>query len=89
MFSGGAGSSSQALGFIHSVVVHRRDDAIRGWTGWLCEDPFVCPSKWFRPELVLPAPSLQCDPALTPGGPGVLSDPSRIDEQADTSFRVS
>ena len=53
--------------FIHAVVVHRREDAIRGWRGWLREDPFVHPYKWLRPELVPPAPFLQCDPALTPG----------------------
>ena len=29
--------------FIHAVVVHRRDEAIRGWRGWLLEDPFVHP----------------------------------------------
>ena len=37
--------------------------------------------KWLRPELVPPAPFLQCDPALTPGGSGVLVDPLRIDEE--------
>ena len=31
---------------------------------------------WF-----LPAPFLQCEPHLTPGGSGVLSDPARIDEE--------
>ena len=34
-----------------------------------------------RPDLVPPAPFLQCDPALTLGGSGVLSDPMRIDEE--------
>ena len=67
--------------FIHGVVVHRRAEAIRGWRGWLREDPLVHPYKWLRPELVPPAPSLQCDPALTPGGSGVLADPVRIDEE--------
>ena len=28
-----------------------------------------------------PAPFLQCEPCLTPGGSGVLSDPARIDEE--------
>ena len=31
---------------------------------------------WFPP-----APFLQCEPRLSPGGSGVLSDPSRIDEE--------
>ena len=31
---------------------------------------------WFPP-----APFLQCEPHLSPGGSGVLSDPSRIDEE--------
>ena len=71
MLSGGAVSSSQA----------RREDAIRGWRGWLREDPFVHPYKWLRPELVPPAPFLQYDPALTPGGSGVLANLLRIGEE--------
>ena len=67
--------------FIHSIVVHRRDEAIRGWRNWLREDPLVHPYKWLRPDLVLPAPFLQCQPHLTPGGSGVLADPARIDEE--------
>ena len=58
--------------FIHSVVVHRRDEAIRGWRSWLREDPLVHPYKWLRPDLVPPALFLQCKPHLTPGGSGVL-----------------
>ena len=54
--------------FIHAVVVHRREEATRGWRGLFREDPFVHLHKWLRPELVPPAPFLQCDPALTPGG---------------------
>ena len=67
--------------FLHSVVVRRREVAIRGWRGWLREDPLVHPCKWLRPDLVPPAPFLQCDPALTPVGSGVLSDPMRIDSK--------
>ena len=67
--------------FIHSVVIHRRDEAIRSWRNWIREDPLVHPYKWLRPDLVPPAPFLQCDPCLSPGGSGVLSDPSRIDEE--------
>ena len=82
MLSGSAGFSSQAFGFfVHGVVVHRPEDAIRGLRGWLRGDPFVHPYKWLRPELVPPAPFLQCDPALTPGGSGVLADPLGIDEE--------
>ena len=54
--------------FVHAVVVHRRDEAIRGWRNWLREDPLVHPYKWLRPDLVPPAPFLQCKPHLTPGG---------------------
>ena len=25
--------------FIHAIVVHRRDEAIRGWRNWIREDP--------------------------------------------------
>ena len=56
--------------FIHAVVVHRRD-----------EDPMVHPFQWLRPDLVPPAPFLQCKPHLTPCGSGVLADPARIDEE--------
>ena len=67
--------------FIHSVVVHRRDDAVRGWRNWIREDPLIHLYKWLRPDLVPPAPFLQCKPHLTLGGSGVLSDPARIDEE--------
>ena len=67
--------------FIHAIVVHRRDEAIRGWRNWLREDPLVHPYKWLRPDLVPPAPFLQCKPHLTPGGSGVLADPAGIDEE--------
>ena len=67
--------------FIHAVVVHRREVAIRGWRSWLREDPLVHLHKWLRLDLVPPAPFLQCDPALTPWGSGVLADPLRIDEE--------
>ena len=29
--------------FIHAVVVHRRDEAIRVWRNWIREDPVVHP----------------------------------------------
>ena len=41
----------------------------------------VHPCKWLRPDLVSPAPFLQCKPDLTPGGSGVLAGPARIDEE--------
>ena len=43
--------------------------------------PLVHLYKWLRPDLVPPAPFLQCDPVLTPGGSGVLADPAWIDEE--------
>ena len=67
--------------FVHAIVVHRRDEAIRGWRNWLREDPLVHPYKWLRPELVPPAPFLQCHHHLTPCGSGVVADPARIDEE--------
>ena len=57
--------------FIHAVVVHRRDHANRGWRNWIREDPLIHPYKWLRPDLVPPAPFLQCKPHLTPDGFGV------------------
>ena len=47
--------------FIHRVVVHRRDEAIREWRSWIREDPMVHPTRWLRPDLVPPAPFLQCE----------------------------
>ena len=41
----------------------------------------VHPHRWLRPDLVLPAPFLQCEPHLTLGGSGVLADPAWIDEE--------
>ena len=67
--------------FIHQVVVHPRDEGIRGWRSWIREDPLVHPYRWLRPDLGPPAPFLQCKPHLTPDGSGVLSDPARIDEE--------
>ena len=62
-------------------MVHRRDEAIRGWRNWIREDPLVHPYKWLRPDLVPLAPFLQGQPHLTPGGSGVFADPARIDEE--------
>ena len=42
--------------FIHSVVFHRRDEAIGEWRNWLREDPLVHPYQWLRPDLVPPNP---------------------------------
>ena len=67
--------------FIHAIVVHRQDEAIRLWRNWIREDPVVHPFRWLRPDLVLSAPFLQCEPHLSPGGFGVLSDPARIGEE--------
>ena len=73
---GGLGESRRLVGdlhcrlsdVIHRVVVHRRDVAITAWRNWLREDPLVHPYKWLRPDLVPPAPFLQCQAHLTPGG---------------------
>ena len=67
--------------FIRQVVVHRREEATRGWRNWVREDPLVHPYRWLRPDLVPSAPFLQCEPHLNPDGSGVLSDPARIDEE--------
>ena len=80
-FRAASGIHSRLSDFIHGVVVHRRDEAIRGWRNWVRDDPLIHPYKWLRPDLVPPAPFLQCEPHLTPGGSGVLADPARIDEE--------
>ena len=53
--------------FIHRVVVHRRDEAIRSWRGLLRVDPLVRPYRWLRPDLVPPSPFLRCDILLLVG----------------------
>ena len=80
-FHAASGVHRRLSDFIHQVVVHRRDEAIRVWRSWIREDPLVHPYRWLRPDLVRPAPFLQCKPHLTPDGSGVLSDPARIDEE--------
>ena len=54
---------------------------LSGGGGIGLEDPLVHPYKRLRPDLVPPAPFLQCKPHLTPGGSGVLADLARIDEE--------
>ena len=81
-YHGVCGIHRRLSDFIHAIVVHRRDEAIRGWRNWIRENPLVHPNKWLRPDLVLPAPFLQCEPHLSPGGSGVLSDPSRIAQES-------
>ena len=66
---------------VHQVVVNRRDEAVRRWRNWIREDPLVHPYRWLRPDLVPPAPFLQCEPRLTPDVSGVLSDPNQIDAE--------
>ena len=80
-FDATAGIHRRFCKFIHQVVVNRRDEAVRGWPNWIREDPLVHPYRWLRPDLVPPAPFLQCEPCLTPGGSGVLSDPNQIDAE--------
>ena len=80
-FHAACGIHRRLSDFIHAVVVCRRDEAVRGWRNWIRKDPMVHPYRWLRPDLVPPAPFLQCKPDLTPGGSGVLADPARIDEE--------
>ena len=82
-FDAAAGVHRRLCDFIHQVVVHRRDEAVRGWRNWIREDPLVHPYRWLRPDLVPPAPFLQCEPRLTLDVSGVLSGPN----QTDAEFR--
>ena len=66
--------------FLHKVVVHRRDVAVRGWRSWMLQDNKVHPYRCLKPDLA-PSPFLCCDPDLTIDGSGVISDPDCIDEQ--------
>ena len=86
-FDVAAGVHRRLCEFIHQVVVNRRDEAVRGWRNWIREDPLVHPYRWLRPDLVPPAPFLQCEPHLTPDGSGVLSDPNQIDAEFRKAWR--
>ena len=65
--------------FLKAIVRHRKEKAVHDWKAWVLEDPLVHPYRWLRPDLVPPAPFLQCDPRETPGGSGVIADPGLID----------
>ena len=81
-FHAASGVHRRLSDFIHQLVVHRRDEAIKEWRNWIREDPLVHPYRWLRPDLVPPSPFLQCEPHLTPDdGSGVLADPARTDEE--------
>ena len=67
--------------FISQVADARRDAAILSWKKWLREDLSSRPYQWLRPGLIPPAPYLVCDPKQTPGGSGILVQPSLIDAQ--------
>ena len=67
--------------FITQVASARRDAAILSWKRWLNEDLSSRPFQRLRPDLVPPAPYLVCDPKQTPGGSGILVQPSLIDAQ--------
>ena len=81
IFHAASGIHRRLSDFIHAVVVHRRDEAIRRWRNWIREDYMVHPYGWLRPDLVPPAPFLQCKPHLPLRGSGVLADPAKIDEE--------
>ena len=44
-FDAAAGIHRRLCDFIHQVVVHRRDGAVRGWRSWIWEDPLVHPYR--------------------------------------------
>ena len=67
--------------FISQVASARREAAILSWTRWLREDVSSRPYQWLMPDLVPPSPYLVCDPDHTPGGCGILAQPSLIDAQ--------
>ena len=80
-FDAAAGVHRRLCDFFHQVVVYRRDEAVRGWRNWIREDPLVHAYHWLGPDLVPPAPFLQCEPHRTSDGSGVLSDPNQIDAE--------
>ena len=53
---GGGLGECRRVDFTYRVVVHRRNEATRGWRNWLREDPLVHPYRWLRPDLVPHAP---------------------------------
>ena len=77
-FDAAAGVHRRLCEFIHQVVVNRRDEAVRGWRNWIREDPLVHPYRWLRPDLVPPAPFLQCEPCLGKGRPALTNSALRL-----------
>ena len=65
---------------MRSLVLSNRDFAIKGWRNWVLEDPLVHLYRWLGPDLLLPAPFLNC-PGDTVDGSGVLVEPHAVDEQ--------
>ena len=80
LLRGWAGAVERINEFVHKVVVHRRDSAVRVWRNLVMEDPLVHPKRWLRPDLVPPAPFLNFDPEVTVDGSGVLVEPAAINE---------
>ena len=68
------------IDFVRQVVFHRRDFSVRGWRNWVLEDPLVHPYRLAHPDLVPPAPFLNCDPEDIVDASGVLVEPHFVDE---------
>ena len=49
-FHGASGVHRRLSDFIHQVVVHRRDEAVREWRSWIRKDPLMHPCRWLRPD---------------------------------------
>ena len=43
------------VAFLHQVVVHRKDVAVRNWRAWVLEDLQVHPNRRLRSDLVAPS----------------------------------
>ena len=73
--------SLEALnGFLRQVVVSRRDDGIREWTGLLREDLSSRPYAWLRPDFFPPSPFLVVKDPQTQSS-RILVEPHLIDAE--------
>ena len=80
-FDAVAGVHRRLSDFIHQVVVHRRDAAVRGGGVGFGRTPWFILIAGFDLIWCRLLPFFKCEPHLTPDGSGILSDPNRIDAE--------
>ena len=76
----GLGDFHRLSDFIQGIVVHRRDEAIRGSRNWLRRIPWCTPTSGLGQTWFPPAPFLQREPHLSSGGSGNMFGWSQLEK---------